>query len=221
MPSSPPDSTRTEPAGRPGHPGRPVRVPVFTAIVTLTALAALVTFVAPRPTPPTAPAARATAVVSTPGTITAPETRHRYSPFAIRLDGHHAFDVVTFKDVGHPLSDPHLHVDELMAEAFAIALRQSHSGLLTEVVHEPALLDPRSHVFCDRRHLYVDFWQAATGSRWGYSLWSGCGEDDRFAWQEIDAPAAAELATQVERVVDDISRRLQIADGKRCHRREC
>lgn len=154
---------------------------------------------------------------------------HRYSPFALRLDGHSAFDVVTFKDVSDPLPDPALQIDELMAEAFTIALRGTHPGLLTEVVHEPALLDPSNHVFCDRRHLYVDFWRSPQspasvrpdGPRWGYSLWSGCGEDDRFAWQEVDGPAAYGLAEQIDRVVDDIARRLSVADARACHQRRC
>ncbi len=147
---------------------------------------------------------------------------HRYSPFAIRLDGHGAFDVVTFKDVSRPLPDPALQTDELMAEAFAIALRATHPRVLTEVVHEPELLDPGNHVFCDRRHLYVDFWRSGPDpARWGYSLWSGCGEDDRFAWQEVDGPAAYDLAEQIERVVDDIARRLGVADARACHQRRC
>lgn len=173
-----------------------------------------------------APAPRATPVVSVPGTVTHELPGHRYSPFAIRLDGHAAFDVVTFKDVSATLPDPALQIDELMAEAFALALRNTRPTLMTEVVHEPGLLDPGNHVFCDRRHLYVDFWQspgAAAGldGKWGYSLWSGCGEDDRFAWQEVDASAAAELGAQIEHVVRGITRSLHVADGAQCHRRDC
>ncbi len=148
---------------------------------------------------------------------------HRYSPFAIRLDGHRYFDVVTFKDVSRPLPDPELQTDELMAEGFALALRRTHPAVMTDVVHEPGLLDPGNHVFCDRRHLYVDFWRSPPGaqSRWGYSLWSGCGDDDRFAWQEIDGPAAYGLAEQVDRVVGHIADRLSLADGEACHQRRC
>lgn len=198
----------------------PVAPPiVLAAALAAATLAAAFVGCAREPAPPIGEASEP--VLSRPGTSTLPRPTHRYSPFAIRLDGHDAFDVVTFKDVSQTLPDPALHVDELMAEAFAIALRNSHPGLLTEVVHEPKLLDPGSHVFCDQRHLYVDFWQSGAPSRWGYSLWSGCGEEDRFAWQEIDAPGAAELAVQVERVVDAISRRLQLADGAGCHRRDC
>lgn len=198
----------------------PVAPPiVLAAALAAATLAAAFVGCAREPAPPIGEGGEP--VLSRPGTSTLPRPAQRYSPFAIRLDGHDAFDVVTFKDVSQTLPDPALHVDELMAEAFAIALRNSHPGLLTEVVHEPKLLDPGSHVFCDQRHLYVDFWQSGAPSRWGYSLWSGCGEDDRFAWQEVDAPAAAELAVQVERVVDAISRRLQLADGAGCHRRDC
>lgn len=181
------------------------------------------------------PVAAATAVASAPSaageatsapatarsaTPTADAPTHRYSPFAIRLDGHRTFDVVTFKDVSRPLPDPALQTDELMAEAFAIALRRSHPGLMTEVVHEPALLDPSNHVFCDQRHLYVDFWQSSV-EKWGYSLWSGCGEDDRFAWQELDGPAAYDLAAQIDRVVEHMSHRLRVADTAACHQRRC
>jgi len=145
----------------------------------------------------------------------------RYSPFAIRLDGHQTFDVVTFKDVSQRANDPALQVDELMAEAFSLALRESHPGVLTEVVYEAGLLDPGNHVFCDRRHLYVDFWRTSASGKWGYSLWSGCGEDDRFAWSEVDGPAAYGLAEQIEVVVEAISRRLAVADRSACHRRQC
>jgi len=176
---------------------------------------------------PSMPVAAAVAPdVETGAPVAADAPGHRYSPFAIRLDGHGTFDVVTFKDVSHPPLDPALQTDELMAEAFTLALRGTHPGLLTEVVHEPALLDPGNHVFCDRRHLYVDVWRSPQAApidspRWGYSLWSGCGEDDRFAWQEVDGPAAYGLAEQIDRVVDLIARRLSVADARACHQRRC
>lgn len=173
---------------------------------------------------PQMPVPSATPTMGAPGSAAAPAApTHRYSPFAIRLDGHRHFDVVTFKDVSQRLPDPALQTDELMAEAFSIALRRTHPAVMTEVVFEPDLLDPSNHVFCDRRHLYVDFWKSppAAGQRWGYSLWSGCGEDDRFAWQEIAGPAAYDLAEQIERVVDHIAERLSVADGKACHQRRC
>lgn len=186
-----------------------------------TGLAALALFGCTPSDPPAAPPA---ATAAPPAAIEAAAPTHRYSPFAIRLDGHRSFEVVTFKDVSQPLPDPALQTDELVAEAFAIALRATHPAVLTEVVHEPDLLDPDNHVFCDRRHLYVDFWRTPRADAevlWGYSLWSGCGEDDRFAWQELDGPAAYGLAEQVERVVDHIARRLSVADAAACHQRRC
>lgn len=167
-------------------------------------------------TSPTAAVERVELAPPAPGPMSS-----RYSPFAIRLSGHTWFDVVTFKDVSQKRSDPELQIDEQIAEAVSLALRGTHPSVMTEVIHEPRLTKAESHVFCDQRHLYVDYWQTGVPGRWGYSLWSGCGEDDRFAWQEVAGQAASDLGQQIDLVTQQISETLAAADAKACHQREC
>jgi len=145
----------------------------------------------------------------------------RYLPFRVDLQGDLVFHRITFKDVGpghgrldHPLV-------EAIAESLSLALT-ADDQLRTRatVAHDPKLLDPRGHLACEGHHLYVDLWRP-TPSRWGYSLWSGCGESDRFAWNELDVPQRPEVTHLVEPLTRSIAASLRAATKRACYRRTC
>lgn len=112
-----------------------------------------------------------------------------YSPFAVRIEGGFWIGTISFKDVGLRLAeeDARALVHETLAEAVAERLSARHAARLD---FDPLVADPRWHTMCAGRHLYVDVWQASHPPRFGYSLWSGCGADDRLAWEEFPLPAA-------------------------------
>ncbi|MCA9687736.1 MAG: hypothetical protein KC457_36595, partial [Myxococcales bacterium] len=56
-------------------------------------------------------------------------------------------------------------------------------------------------------HRYVDLWRSANPPRVGFSLWAGCGADDKLAWRELplaseDALAGPEALAAVEALAD-------------------
>ena len=151
--------------------------------------------------------------------VTAPQVqRADYSPFILRIDGPPAFDAISFKNVTQDRRASQADF-ELMAESLALALKKSHPDVLVEVVHAQEFLDPKNHLFCAERHLYVDFW-GLEKTNWGYSLWAGCGLNDRFEWRQLrlDAPG---IAQQLEQVTADVSQRLKRADQRACYQRTC
>jgi hypothetical protein len=163
--------------------------------------------------PPAAPAA--------PATASAP--RFHYFPFRIELDGDHAFRRVTFKDVGMGRKDPSPGdpLLEAIAESLSAELTQARAYGEASVAHDPALADPRSHLACEAHNLYVDVWCAGP-KRWGYSLWSGCGPDDRFEWREVEIPGhPRDLTELVAPLARSIAESLRKAASRGCYRRSC
>jgi hypothetical protein len=141
-----------------------------------------------------------------------------YSPFILRIDGHPAFDTISFKNVS-TTSRANESDFELMAESLALALRSSHPEVSIEVIYSSRFLRPENHLFCADRHLYIDFWGIAEKDG-GYSLWAGCGLSDRFEWRQLslDDP---KLIQRLERVTTDVSQRLKLADKRACYGRSC
>lgn len=139
-----------------------------------------------------------------------------YSPFTVEVEGHGAFDVVTFKHVGaQSLPEPSFHF-EAVAEALAMSLERR--DLETAVVYDAKLTHHDAHYACSIDRLYVDFWPVSGG--WGYSLWSGCGEDDRFEWQEFSS-TATDPTTQMTELADHIGSSLSHADARHCYAKAC
>jgi len=136
-----------------------------------------------------------------------------YSPFVVRLDDT-PFSVISFKDVGMSLaSDEQQHVYETIAEGLALELG-------SQMHHDPHSADPANHVACEGEHVYVDMWQS--GSGWGYSLWSGCGEDDQFAHREISVPNEPDdRLASIDSLTTDIARELRRAVAENCFNRHC
>lgn len=147
-----------------------------------------------------------------------------YSPFVLHTS--HAeglpFGAISFKDVGMSLpEEERIHAYETLAEGLGLELQKAMEDVSVEVRHTVEILDPAAHLACEGHHIYVDLWRAGEG--WGYSLWSGCGEDDEFAHQEV-APAtlaAAGTAESFEPLTRDIVASLLDATRTGCFTRNC
>ena len=149
---------------------------------------------------------------------------HRYSPFVLKIDApESAFDTISFKDVGIKLDDSQR---EMVYETIAQALSQELASdkvlnLSSNVSYDKAILDPNNHLACGSRHLYVDVWQSRAPDRWGYSLWSGCGDDDNFDWKEISFERTDDHMSNVAFLTRQIRTSLREATEKGCYRKTC
>lgn len=150
--------------------------------------------------------------------------QYHYSPFVVHLEGS-PFAEVSFKDVGlaRPNPTPTDPLLEAISESFAYKIREHGTfGGDSQVVYDERILDPDNHLFCGSNHLYVDVWHSQSPDRWGYSLWSGCGEGDNFAWKEVPATGdAKDLPDQVEPLTSSIVESLAEASANNCFQKTC
>lgn len=151
----------------------------------------------------------------------AAEAEPTYSPFVLRMsrEGRLPFGEISFKDVGMSV-DPaeRVFVYESVASSVAAALASSPTApMSSEVVYSEAAADPASHLACGSRHIYVDVWAPQGTERWGYSLWSGCGEEDRFALREVPR----RTADDVDALAEDIAATLGRAVERGCFVASC
>lgn len=135
-----------------------------------------------------------------------------------------SFSTITFKDVGlhRGSSDPNDPMLEVIAESLSYELQSSPKLEVRQsrVEYHSELSDPSNHMSCEVDHLYVDLWNGR--DRWGYSLWSGCGEEDNFAWREVEIPQdVTRLPDRVEPLTDDITRSLARAHETQCFQKRC
>ncbi|QDG54299.1 hypothetical protein FIV42_27200 [Persicimonas caeni] len=147
-----------------------------------------------------------------------------YSPFVVKLAGG-KFDTVSFKDVGldRESTDANDPLLETISHSFARKVA-AHKvlGYQAEVMYDEEILDPSNHLYCGLNHLYVDIWQSSSPKRWGYSLWSGCGELDNFAWKEVpDTVADEDLTLYVEPLTSHIVDSLAEAARSNCFQKSC
>lgn len=174
-----------------------------------------------------APQSATGAQVEAQGATAAPPAAERspYSPYAVHLADHERFHLVTFKDVGMNLFSPDR---ALLYEALAQSVALQMSVLpgpqwRAELIHDASYADPANHLSCESEHIYVDVWTGEDPDRWGYSLWSGCGEDDQFAWEELSdpldarAPAHESVESLARRIVEELSE----ANESGCFTRNC
>jgi hypothetical protein len=142
-----------------------------------------------------------------------------YSPFLLRLDHGQPFGLISFKDVGMSLAEEERTlVYESLAEGLAMALREDAAPMSSTVHHDHEVADPANHVHCEGRRIYVDLWSEADG--WGYSLWSGCSEDDQFAHRAVRANRDDRLAS-LDPLAADIASTLRDAVRTNCFTRHC
>ena len=147
-----------------------------------------------------------------------------YSPFVVHMSRSEdlPFRAISFKDVGMSLpEDERVIAYETLAESLSLELQRVMDDLSVEVRHTVEILDPSAHLACEGHHIYVDLWRAGEG--WGYSLWSGCGEEDEFAHQEVALPrvAVAGTAESFEPLTRDIVASLVAATRTGCFSRNC
>lgn len=146
-----------------------------------------------------------------------------YSPWVVRVSDERArFSEISFKDVGM-MSVPEAEradVYEAIAESLAVELGHDEGlSLPGEVHYSEAMSDPSNHLSCAARHVYVDLWDGTAPSRWGYSLWSGCGDEDQFAWREIARPRDSDAA--IASLTRSIASSLRDAVRTGCYTRQC
>ena len=153
------------------------------------------------------------------GTQQAPQ----YSPFVVDVSGGDlVFDQISFKDVGMSVPpEDQTFVYETVAEALSARLTEDASmNLHGRVRYSEDAADPAHHHACAANHVYVDLWHDASIPKWGYSLWSGCGEDDQFAWREL-ATTGPDPVNTVEPLTRDIVADLAHAVSAGCFTRHC
>lgn len=146
----------------------------------------------------------------------------QYSPFVIEVTGANLpFEHITFKDVGMSVApENQAFVYETIAQSLSAALGDDQRmSLEARVLYSEEAADPAHHRACAGRHVYVDLWHSAESPKWGYSLWSGCGEDDQFAWREF-ATVSPDPAS-VEPLTRDIVAHLGRALETGCFTRNC
>jgi hypothetical protein len=153
-----------------------------------------------------------------------------YSPFVVDIDASHdaiPFHLISFKDVGLSLPDDAARqvAYESLAESLSLELGDLSSDLGApmsgSVRHDQRLTLPSAHLACDGGHVYVDVWRSAPGGPYGYSLWSGCGEDDRFAYNESVVASSEEATHSMDPLAHEIAASLEDALRRRCFQRSC
>ena len=150
-----------------------------------------------------------------------------YSPFLLTGEGEFRFEKISFTDVGLNQPDPgpvEPYLLETIAETLAYAI-SDHEALdfTPNVEYDPKLLEPANHRHCDKDHLYIALWRGYEPDRWGYSLWSGCDERQKFEWEEILDPYAEEVdtITWVEPLTESIVDSIQEAQDEDCFVARC
>lgn len=171
------------------------------------------------PAGPSQPAARAGDIP--PGVDVAGPT---YSPFVVHVQGEVPYRRVSFKQVGPPLASvDRTLLFESIAESLALELGRTEQRLTSETRFTPEVQDPANHLACGSAHIYVDFWNEGSQSHpvYGFSMWSGCGEESLFAKDAVEAPSEADLPDQVLPLARRIAERLDHAAKTSCFRRSC
>lgn len=156
-----------------------------------------------------------------------PKKTHHYSPFVLAVQSPRSlFRKISFKDVGVRIDREELResIYEVMAETLASELRvEAALSMPASVVYDEAILDPANHLACGSDHLYVDVWQSEAPRRWGYSLWSGCGEDDNFAWKEVsyDPHPEGDVSIDIKPLAQSIVASIREANKRGCYQKTC
>jgi hypothetical protein len=134
------------------------------------------------------------------------------------------FEAISFKDVGMSVPKEHRQfVYESIAESLALQLSSDDRlPMSSQVRYSRKITKPEHHRHCEAKHIYVDLWHNASSEHWGYSLWSGCGAEDRFAWKKVSAPKGnKDAVASIEPLARDIASSLRQAVQNECFRRTC
>ena len=163
--------------------------------------------------------------------VTAAPSEPSYSPFVVDVDSPSPaalpFHLISFKDVGMSLPDDAARqmAYESLAEALSLELaelsQELGASMSGSVRHDHGLTEPTAHLACEGRHIYVDVWRSGDAGPYGYSLWSGCGEDDRFAYNERVVASAEGTPSAMDPLAQEIAESLEDALRRRCFQRTC
>lgn len=147
----------------------------------------------------------------------------QYSPFVVQVEGEAPFREITFKQVGSFQSEvDRAHLFEAVAESLALDLAGASSDWSVATTYAPEVAEPAFHRACGAAHIYVDFWERGGGEPgWGFSLWSGCSMEDRFALADVAVPPTEEVTEWVAPLTREIARALTRAQATSCFRAEC
>jgi hypothetical protein len=135
-----------------------------------------------------------------------------YMSQTVEVGASHWFQHVTFKDVG--LSTGATERDGWMRTVTRVLAATLDTRLHARASVEPRVADPAWHRSCQGHHVYVDVWRSTAPDRVGFSLWRGCGEGDRFAWQEVPMSGGWDASAPV--VARAIAHALQVCDAVTC-----
>lgn len=149
-----------------------------------------------------------------------------YSAFGVKVRHNEHFDLISFKDVGLDRSDPKPNGPFLEALAQALAYRfDTHDSLAADarLVYNESLADPEEHTYCEKDRLYVDLWHSSAPSRFGFSLWSGCSNNQRFEKTEMPGPSIDKAPPEnvVEPIAKEIVDSVQSAERRDCYKKAC
>ncbi len=148
-----------------------------------------------------------------------------YSGWVVQVEDPLAsFDAISFKDVGlmsiAPVDRDRVH--EQLAQALATELADdAPMSLSAEVHYDLAMSLPETHLACAGGHIYVDLWDGSNPERFGYSLWSGCSEEGRFAWHEVVSEDEADRSTMLHSLARSIAGSIKKARKTGCFTRHC
>ncbi len=156
------------------------------------------------------------------------EAKEFYSPYIIEGEGELPFEKISFTDVGieQPVAEePSSMLLETIAEALNYGLMgHDEVEFMGSVAYDEGQLDEANHKTCDADHLYIAIWRGYDPERWGYSLWSGCHEKQKFAWEEFDDPLdgdRSDVVAWVEPLADHIANRVVEAYDTECFVADC
>jgi len=146
-----------------------------------------------------------------------------YSPFVLKLSSSEIpFDTITFKDVGVQTSEEPQFLYESLAESLSLELSRGEVvNFSSEVIYSEEILDPANHTSCGSKHIYVDVWTQRAPAMWGYSLWSGCEKESRFAWKQVPREDVEGLHLTLEPLTNDIADALREATTRDCFNSSC
>ncbi len=146
-----------------------------------------------------------------------------YSPFVVTVDGAAPYRSITFKQVGSLVSDVDRAVlFEALAESLVLELQGETHEFVSHMSYDPSVAQPGAHLACGAAQIYVDFWERSGAEPgFGFSLWSGCSEDDRFALEDVEAGSEGEITAWIEPLSRGIAAALRRAGSTGCYQRSC
>ena len=141
------------------------------------------------------------------------------SPYVLQMSTEAPFDRISMKDVGMSIAPNEREaMYERVASSLSTALADDDELPMSSVVlYSQEKETPAGQLTCGHQQVYVDLWEPNGQQRWGYSLWSGCGEEDEFAHREVDRAHAKDVDT----LTQSIAKALRHAVATQCFSREC